>query len=219
MIFGLAVIGYFVAHATKPFKLVVFGGSGRVGGSAVRALNDNSAVQFDVTVVGRDPRNWEQYLGRLQRTLPCVSRFASVDVRYASSELDNLISESDLVIHTAGPFQGQLSNKVFESAVRHGVDYLDVCDDIKLSRMLRNPSYKELARQSGSRAIISTGIWPGCSSLLANEIIEAAGGSDEVNRVEFAFFTAGSGWQIEIRYNRYVLQVVNVMKVAPVKQF
>ena len=42
-------------------------------------------------------------------------------------------------------------------------------------------------------AVISTGIWPGVSSLLAKKVVHLAGGVNEVNKVIFSFHTAGSG--------------------------
>ena len=70
---------------------------------------------------------------------------------------------------------------------------MDVCDDIKLSRICRRPEMQELCKQTGATAIISTGIWPGASSLFAKKIIDQAGGVENVDRVVFSFHTSGSG--------------------------
>ena len=56
-------------------RALVFGGSGRVGGSTVRALNDRLGSNVNITVVGRDPNNWDNYLRRLNR----VENLPSVD--------------------------------------------------------------------------------------------------------------------------------------------
>lgn len=191
MLFCIMCVNNLIKAMTKLTKVIVFGGSGRVGGSTVRSLNDRFVL--DIVVAGRSQYKWEQYLKRINRDLKSVSKFVSVDINNPSIELDNLISNSDLVIHTAGPFQGQRINHVFESALRQGKDYIDVCDDIYLSRILRNEHFKSISSKSGSRAIVSAGIWPGCSSLLACDVIEAAGGNEAVEEVEFSFFTAGSG--------------------------
>jgi len=107
--------------------------------------------------------------------------------------MEELLPSFDLTIHTAGPFQGLEENIVLKTCMKHGTKYLDVCDDINLARLSRSESYQELAKMSGGSAIISTGIWPGGSSLLAAEAICAVGGSEAVEDCTFTFFTAGSG--------------------------
>ena len=181
--------------STRPYQIIVFGGSGRVGGSTVRALNDQFETGVvDIVVAGRSENNWRQYLQRLNRDLHSVKSFYPIDVNNTKDrELDSLIESADLIVHTAGPFQSQRQNKVFESAIKLGKCYVDVCDDIYLSRILRSEIHQNIARASNARAIVSAGIWPGCSSLLACDVIEAAGGNQNVEDVEFSFFTAGSG--------------------------
>jgi saccharopine dehydrogenase-like NADP-dependent oxidoreductase len=179
-------------------RALVFGGSGRVGGSTVRALNDRLGSNVNITVVGRAPNNWVNYLRRLNRVenLPSVDSFVSMNCNVESVQLDELISQSDIIINTAGPFQSMKRNIVFETSLKHGKNYIDVCDDIGLSRRLRDNKFQQLAKATNAKAIVSTGIWPGCSSLLSCDVIEAAGGNDNVDEVEFSFFTAGSGTDI-----------------------
>jgi saccharopine dehydrogenase-like NADP-dependent oxidoreductase len=70
---------------------------------------------------------------------------------------------------------------------------MDVCDDINLSRIARSEKFQTLAKSKKTVALLSTGIWPGCSSLLAQKLIDENGGSANVDKVLFSFFTAGSG--------------------------
>lgn len=79
------------------------------------------------------------------------------------------------------------------AACRGGKKYLDVCDDVELSRICRQDDIQMIAKNSGAKAIISTGIWPGVSSLLAQRVIQAAGGVEEVDKLTFSFHTSGSG--------------------------
>lgn len=162
------------AHCTSIKKRVlVLGGSGRVGGSAVRSLYDKYGSTIDLTVGGRKRSNWETYVSRLGRLLPGVN-FIDFDFNDRLT-LDKIVEKHDVVIHTAGPFQGLKTPTVMECVLRQGKIYLDVCDDINLSRISRSPTYEVMAKSTGGIAILSVGIWPGGSSLLAQKVIEIAG--------------------------------------------
>jgi saccharopine dehydrogenase-like NADP-dependent oxidoreductase len=183
-----------LASLTTPLKVprvLVIGGTGRVGGSAVRCLHDRFGSEIDLCVAGRSAINWEQFLSRIARPLPGV-KFVPLDISQ-KAELESVIPSFDLVIHTAGPFQGLRDPAVLESSLRHGKQYIDVCDDIALSSIARSKEYRELAVKNGGAAVISTGIWPGGSSLFAQKIIDSVGGKQNVEKVKFTFFTAGTG--------------------------
>jgi saccharopine dehydrogenase-like NADP-dependent oxidoreductase len=109
------------------------------------------------------------------------------------TSLESVVRQHDLIIHTAGPFQGLKETTILDSCLQNGKAYLDVCDDVKLSRQSRSEEKRALARKTGAAAVISTGIWPGGSSLFAQEVINKAGGNTQVQEVKFSFFTAGSG--------------------------
>eukprot|EP01041_Mallomonas_annulata_P002012 gene2012-3910_t len=172
-------------------KILVLGGSGRVGGSAVRALYERYGQKVDLTVIGRDIRNWISNSNRLGTTDAAL--FIEMDMYANKSSLENEIMKNDIIIHTAGPFQQLRENFVLEYALKNGKKYLDVCDDIELSRICRSEKYQKIAKNTGASAVISTGIWPGASSLLAQLIITKIGGKENVKDVVFSFFTAGSG--------------------------
>jgi len=174
--------------------ILVIGGSGRVGGSAVCALRslygDDSSVK--ISVGGRSAMNWRDYA--TSKSLPELGgvNFIEFDIN-KEDELNSIVQSNDLIINTAGPFQGLQRSVVLEAAMKHGKKYLDVCDDIALSRVARSAEMQQVAKDTNGIAIISTGIWPGCSSLLAQELIDELGGPKEVDKVVFSFYTAGSG--------------------------
>ena len=176
-----------VFSINKP-RVLVIGGSGRVGGSAVRALWGEKVV--DLTVGGRSEANFESFLER--------NNLEDSDIKFIELDIDNEaaldanVPDFDLIVHTAGPFQGLKEPNVLASALRHGKKYVDVMDDVSLSRVARSIKYQELAKTSGGCAVVSAGIWPGGSSLLAQQSV-AAVGLDEAKSVVFDFFTAGSG--------------------------
>lgn len=160
-------------------RVMVLGGSGRVGGSAVRSLCERYGDTIDIFVGGRDKDNWHKTQKRLLNASNASKALEKVE--FVQMDLtDQLLMEEylpqyDLTIHTAGPFQGLDKNIVLETCLKHGKKYLDVCDDISLSRITRSSYYQDLAKKNGGSAIISTGIWPGGSSLLAQEAIEVVG--------------------------------------------
>ena len=169
-------------------RILVVGGAGRVGGSAVRALVSRFPSST-LVVGGRDVKNWE--VCKERHRLTSVS-FLPMDISSEES-IASTIPSFDLIIHTAGPFQGLRNPLLLRHALQLGKKYIDVCDDVPLSAICRSEVFQQLAIKHKSSAIISTGIWPGGSSLLAQKVIEAAGGHANVRNVTFSFFTAGSG--------------------------
>lgn len=186
----------------KPNVLVI-GGSGRVGGSALRSLLKQNIIG---DVGGRDIRNWKAYLRRFPDLTNTV-RFQQMDI-FNEKDRNEILPRYDLIINTAGPFQGLSEPLLLESCLKHGVAYLDVCDDIALSRIARGEKFQKLASSTHTPAVISAGIWPGISSLLAQQLlrdIQQQSSSSEQRAMSleqrsvkpkncrFNFFTAGSG--------------------------
>ncbi len=174
---------------TRPSVLVI-GGSGRVGGSAVRSLLNRDA--FDVSIGGRKRKSFEASIDRCPSRFKGGVEFQELDI-HNEQQLDIVIPNYDVIVHTAGPFQGLAEAGVLKCALKHGKLYVDVMDDVELSRIARSSKYQNLARNTGATAIVSAGIWPGGSSLLAQEAIDEVGGSEMVESTCFDFFTAGSG--------------------------
>ena len=173
-------------------RVLVIGGSGRVGGSAVRALTcGQGGIELNVDIGGRSEIKYHEIIARHNLYKNRVG-FRFVDIHDEASLL-RALPGYDLVVNTAGPFQGLDKCLVLLKCMELGMQYLDVCDDISLSRINRGREMRALASKTGGSAIISTGIWPGASSLLARRVIEKSGGPSGVEDVRFSFFTAGSG--------------------------
>jgi saccharopine dehydrogenase-like NADP-dependent oxidoreductase len=105
----------------------------------------------------------------------------------------------DLVVHTAGPFQGKVNrpNGIMKACIDNGVGYIDVCDDYCTACAARG-KYASVAMERGVPCIVSTGCWPGVSSLMAKQLTRSvleAKPHLKANdlTVDFSFFTAGSG--------------------------
>jgi hypothetical protein len=108
-----------------------------------------------------------------------------------------LLSPASLLIHTAGPFQSVRFPLPLLACVEAGVDYLDVCDETALIREILKGDLSERARKKGVSAIVSAGIWPGCSALLARRAMAllppAAAPASPASSVLYDFYTAGTG--------------------------
>lgn len=174
-------------------KILVLGGSGRVGGSSVRAFCKAATVggtDCSVAVAGRSEGNWKTYQQIYSQDLADANvDFIPLDI-YDTEGIREIFPHFDLIVHTAGPFQGLKQHTVLKTALELGKTYIDVCDDISLSRIARSEEYQRIAQRTGGKAVISTGIWPGCSSILAEELLAE---TPDAESVDFLFFTAGSG--------------------------
>ncbi len=177
-------------------NILVIGGSGRVGGSVVTQLVQRGSK---VSVGGTSRDHFSQAQARWTRIFPQFDfqniAFHKVDREVAES-ITPIIQDYDLVIHTAGPFQGKVKtpNGVLEACVRASVPYLDVCDDYCTASAAK----AKYASQAKVPCIVSTGTWPGVSSLLAKQLVHKALAKDPSLqpadlKVDFGFFTAGSG--------------------------
>lgn len=187
--------------AVQGKHILVVGGSGRVGGSVVTQLIKRGAT---VTVGGTNRESFEVSKARWGQMFESIDTNA---IQYSSLDRENQESISsvlreispDLVVHTAGPFQGKIDtpNGVIAACVANQVAYIDVCDDYCTARAAKTKYFKQ-AEEGSVPCIISTGCWPGVSSLMAKQLARKVLASDKSLKpedltVDFSFFTAGSG--------------------------
>lgn len=145
-------------------RILVVGGSGRVGGSVVCQLTQQGAL---VTVGGTSKDSFLSSQGRWKRLFPSIEQnldeitFSKVDRENASS-LESILETNnfDLVIHTAGPFQGKVKtpNGIIEACVKSATPYIDVCDDYCTARAAKS-KYASIAVENNTPCIVSTGCW------------------------------------------------------------
>jgi len=189
-------------------RVLVVGGSGRVGGSVVCQLTKHNAI---VVVGGKKLESFQQSQARWKELFPTFAdNFDSIPFhsinREDATSIANILLEAekseqkiDLVVHTAGPFQGKVNspNGVIQACVEHGVAYIDVCDDYCTARAAK-AKYTQTALDANVPCILSTGCWPGVSSLMAKQLTQSVLEKrthlkpEDLN-VDFNFFTAGSG--------------------------
>ncbi|KAK3136081.1 hypothetical protein QOZ80_5BG0427750 [Eleusine coracana subsp. coracana] len=168
-------------------RVLVLGGTGRVGGSTVTALS-KLRPDLSILVGGRNREKGESFAAKLGEQ----SEFVQVDTRNASM-LEEALQGVDLVVHAAGPFQREQKCAVLEAAISTKTAYIDVCDDTDYS--WRAKGFHEQAKAAGVPAITTAGIYPGVSNVMAAELVRAARSESdcEPERLRFFYYTAGSG--------------------------
>lgn len=176
---------YYYTLASAIRSALVVGGSGRVGGSTVRWLHKLDP-SLKLAIGGRRKSSFDETRSRL----PDDCEFVSLDLNdYAS--LERAVAGHSLVVHTAGPFQQRTDPALMRAAVAAGIPYCDVCDELPLARNAKATS--DVAAAAGVPCVVSCGIWPGVSALMAAEAVAKLGGAGSCEKLEFSFFTAGTG--------------------------
>ncbi|KAI4386236.1 hypothetical protein MLD38_004184 [Melastoma candidum] len=172
---------------TKDARVMVLGGTGRVGGSTAAAL---SKLRPDLRLVigGRNREKGYAVVNKLGKN----SEFAEVNVEDMKS-LESALDGVDMVVHTAGPFQQAKSCNVLEAAISTKTAYLDVCDDTEYA--FRAKSLCNKAAEANVAAITTAGIYPGVSNVMASELVRAAKteGKGMPEKLRFYYYTAGTG--------------------------
>jgi len=96
-----------------------------------------------------------------------VEQDSDVDLSYKLQGMD-----LDLVVHTAGPFQGRRDPKLLRVCIQSKIPYVDVCDEYELAQKAKQHDLFEVAVQNNVPAIVCGGIWPGISSLMAMDAVD-----------------------------------------------
>uniref|UniRef100_A0A8R7QAQ8 Saccharopine dehydrogenase NADP binding domain-containing protein n=1 Tax=Triticum urartu TaxID=4572 RepID=A0A8R7QAQ8_TRIUA len=167
-------------------RVLVLGGTGRVGGSTATALS-KLRPDLNILIGGRNREKGESLASELGEQ----SEFVKIDTGNAAM-LEKALEDVDLVVHTAGPFQREAECAVLRAAISTKTAYIDVCDDMDYS--WRAKAFHEEAKAQGVPAITTAGIYPGVSNVMAAELVSAARSEDgEPERLRFFYYTAGSG--------------------------
>ncbi|MBE9040889.1 saccharopine dehydrogenase NADP-binding domain-containing protein [Oscillatoriales cyanobacterium LEGE 11467] len=154
-------------------RVLVIGGSGRIGDSVARDLADRTQAQITVT-------------GRKNRANLFPYQYLQLDVSDRET-LSEAISQSNLVIHCAGPFLDRDAS-VLETCIEQGVNYLDVSDSPAFVR--KALTYRDAAKKAGITAILNSGIFPGISNSMVRQGIEQL---DTAETVHLSYVVGGSG--------------------------
>uniref|UniRef100_A0A0E0RDI1 Saccharopine dehydrogenase NADP binding domain-containing protein n=2 Tax=Oryza TaxID=4527 RepID=A0A0E0RDI1_ORYRU len=147
-------------------RVLVLGGTGRVGGSTATALS-KLRPDLNILIAGRNREKGESLASKLGEE----SEFVQVDIRDRNM-LEEVLQDVDLVVHAAGPFQRENECTVLQAAIATKTAYIDVCDDTDYS--WRAKGFHEQAKDCGIPAITTAGIYPGVSNVMAAELVHAA---------------------------------------------
>ncbi|KAG6550020.1 hypothetical protein Mapa_008533 [Marchantia paleacea] len=173
---------------SKQARVLVLGGTGRVGGSTARALAaTDPAVQ--IVLAGRNREKGEA----LAKELGEGTQFSQFDFEDAE-RLKSILSEVDLVVHAAGPFQRRTKCTVLEAALATKTAYIDVCDDQDFSKLAKG--YHQQAIDADVPALTTTGIYPGVSNIMAAELVrlnQEPSSESKPSRIRYSYYTAGTG--------------------------
>ncbi|MCY6492289.1 saccharopine dehydrogenase family protein [Leptolyngbya sp. GGD] len=160
--------------------VLILGGTGRIGSKIAADLLAHTEAQ--VTIAGRNPD-----VGiKLSKQLGDRCRFAPIDLNDWICLLDS-ISQSDLVIHCAGPFHYR-NAVVLKTCIDSGVNYLDVSDHPSFT--CKAIALRAKAETAGITAIVNTGVFPGISNSMVRRDIEQL---DEAQKVHLSYVVGGSG--------------------------
>nr|ABK41045.1 astaxanthin synthase KC28 [Adonis aestivalis var. palaestina] len=173
-------------NKTQNSRVLVLGGTGKVGGSTALALSKFSP-DLRLVIGGRNREKGDAVVSKLGEN----SEFVEVNVDSVRS-LESALEDVDLVVHAAGPFQQAEKCTVLEAAISTRTAYVDVCDNTSYSMQAK--SFHDKAVAANVPAITTAGIFPGVSNVIAAELVRSARDENtEPQRLRFSYFTAGSG--------------------------
>ncbi|MDJ0735065.1 MAG: saccharopine dehydrogenase NADP-binding domain-containing protein [Nostocaceae cyanobacterium] len=156
-------------------RVLILGGRGRIGYSVAQDIANHT--QAEITITGRTA-NHETRDEQIQ--------FLALDLA-DTEKLREAISNSNLVIHCAGPFHYRDTN-VLQICIEHGINYIDVCDHRSYTN--KALQYHEQAANAGVTAIINTGIFPGISNSMVRQCVEQL---DIPEEIHLSYVVSGSG--------------------------
>ncbi|CAL9133480.1 unnamed protein product [Musa acuminata var. zebrina] len=168
-------------------RVLILGGTGRVGGSTATALS-KLCPSLQLLVAGRNREKGAALVSKLGKN----AEFVEVNIE-STNMLEKTLEDVDLVVHAAGPFQKAENCGVLEAAISTKTAYVDICDDTDYSQ--RAKSFHSEAVAAGVPAITTGGIYPGVSNVMAAELVHSAKSENagEPERLRFFYYTAGSG--------------------------
>ncbi len=139
-------------------KVIVLGGCGGIGSVAARTLA--ATDYFDEILLGEN-----RYEAACTFASELGGKASAVEVDANDPEsLEAAMRGCDLVLNCVGPFY-TYGPPILAAAIRSGIDYVDVCDDLDATeRMLELDGE---ARAAGVSALIGMGNSPGLANVIA----------------------------------------------------
>lgn len=143
-------------------RVLVLGGNGNFGARISRALTDNTEIEL--VVAARD----EQRTAAFAATLPGKTLAVRLDTEAADFVEQLRAIKAGLVIHTAGPFQGQ-DYRVAQAAAECGAHYVDLADGRRFVCDFA-PALDATFKAAGLTAISGASTLPALSSAIVDDL-------------------------------------------------
>uniref|UniRef100_A0A7N2KMS5 Saccharopine dehydrogenase NADP binding domain-containing protein n=1 Tax=Quercus lobata TaxID=97700 RepID=A0A7N2KMS5_QUELO len=187
---------------SRSARVLVLGGTGRVGGSTATALS-KLCPDLQIIIAGRNREKGASMVA----TLGGRSEFAEVNIDNVKSleaalrvlrlKLCQFLSRCGSCSSYCWSFptgrEMHCSGSCHTYQGEKKTAYIDVCDDTTYA--CRAKSFKTRAVAANIPAITTAGIYPGVSNVMAAELVRASRSESkgEPERLRFYYYTAGSG--------------------------
>ena len=154
-------------------RAVVLGGYGNFGARICKALAGDAAIEL--IVAGRDAARASELAAQLG------ARSCGVAIDVASTGLADALRSSgaQLVVHTAGPFQGQ-DYRVARAAAAAGAHYIDLADGRRFVCDFRG-ALDGAFRVAGRSAVSGASTVPALSSAVVDALLPRFGRLDAID--------------------------------------
>lgn len=147
-------------------SIVVLGGTGNFGARICRRLTHHENIQL--TVTSRKRSTATAFADHLRQAHPgCRVRGVALDLDSAGWEVELAACKPDIVVHTAGPFQGQ-DYRVARACIDVGSHYIDLADGREF--VAGFSALDAMARANGVLAVSGASTLPGLSSAVVSHI-------------------------------------------------
>ena len=166
-------------------KIIVLGGCGTVGSTAVKTLISND--EFSEVVIGDF---------NIEKAKELVARLRSKKVSAVKVDAENeksikdAVKDADVVLNCVGPFYKTVKN-VVRAVIDARINYVDICDDVDVTMDIFKMD--GAAKKAGITAVIGMGSSPGATNLIAKFVTDHL--LDEVDSI--GIFHAHGGEPVE----------------------
>ena len=147
-------------------RIVVIGGTGHFGGRICRRIAGEKNTELVVT--SRSKTKAQAVVDDVQGGYPtAIISAAGLDLQSPKFGSDLQALDPDIVIHTAGPYQGQ-DYRVAKACVQTGSHYIDLADGRKFVQEF--DSLHEAAKQKDVLLVSGASTLPGLSSVVIDSL-------------------------------------------------
>lgn len=157
-------------------RIVVIGGTGHFGSRICRRISGEKSTELVVT--SRSERKARTLVDELQKNVPSAPiNAARLDQFSPEFERDLVALRPDIVIHTAGPYQGQ-DYRVAKACINSGSHYVDLADGRNFVQGF--DTLQKEAKQKDVLLVSGASTLPGLSSVVIDSLRHNFGAIEEI---------------------------------------